>query len=94
MIRRYAAARRIDADELLREFWIVTLHRKLKDAGRFVFIDRIRNNADFLQWYPQSLAYVGRALEQLPVFEPLERVLRTEIPGFPSNVAKPASTME
>ncbi|MDH3654215.1 MAG: phosphotransferase [Myxococcales bacterium] len=94
MIDRYAALRRIEPTELRREFWLVTLHRKLKDAGRFVFIDRVRNNPDFLQWYPQSLRYVGRALEQSPDFEGLGRLLAEAIPGFPDSVAKPASALE
>jgi len=94
MIERYAAARRIDAHQVHREFWVVALHRKLKDAGRFVFIDRKRNNAGFLQWYPQSLIYVGRALAQLPRFQGLDGLFRSEIPGFPETVAKPTSMME
>lgn len=94
MIERYAVARRIDAEQVRREFWVVTLHRKLKDAGRFVFIDRKRNDASFLQWYAQSLAYVGRALSQTGRFVPLEGLLRAQIPGFPDSIAKPASIAE
>ncbi|MDH3199654.1 MAG: phosphotransferase [Myxococcales bacterium] len=94
MIERYASARRIDTEQVRREFWVVTLHRKLKDAGRFVFIDRKRNDAGFLQWYPQSLAYVGRALAQIGRFGPLGGLLRAEIPGFPDSIAKPASVLE
>ena len=94
MIDRYAALRRIEQTELRREFWLVSLHRKLKDAGRFVFIDRVRNNPDFLRWYPQSLRYVGRALEQSPGFDGLGRLLGEAIPGFPDGVAKPASALE
>ena len=94
MIDRYAALRRLEPAELRREFWLVTLHRKLKDAGRFIFIDRVRNNPDFLQWYPQSLVYVGRAMEQSPGFEGLWRLLAEAIPGFPDSVAKPASASE
>jgi aminoglycoside/choline kinase family phosphotransferase len=94
MIDRYAALRRIEPALLRREFWLLALHRKLKDAGRFIFIDRVRNNPDFLQWYPQSLLYVGRAMEQSPGFEALERLLEEAIPGFPHRIAKPASTSE
>ncbi len=94
MIERYAALRRIEPEVLKREFWWVTLHRKLKDAGRFVFIDRVRTNPDFLQWFPQSLVYVGRALERLPELQPLATVLRDAIPGFPHQVDKPSSSME
>ena len=94
MIERYAALRRIEPSALRREFWYVALHRKLKDAGRFIFIDRVRENPDFLQWYPQSLVYVGRALTQAPDFDGLEGLLRETIPGFPYAVSPPASSME
>ena len=94
MIARYAALRRIDRDALNREFWWVTLHRKLKDAGRFVFIDRVRKNPDFLQWFPQSLVYVGRAGLRSPGMQPLMALLERRIPGFPDAVSKPASCTE
>jgi hypothetical protein len=94
MIERYAAVRRIDPVTLRREFWLVAIHRKLKDAGRFIFIDRVRKNPDFLQWYPQSMAYVGRAATQVLGFEPLAAVLGRKIPGFPDQVQKPSSEVE
>ena len=94
MIERYAALRRIQPSALRREFWLVALHRKLKDAGRFIYIDRVRENPDFLQWYPQSLVYVGRALGHAPGFEALKRLLKGTIPGFPDAVAQPASSTE
>lgn len=94
MIDRYAALRRIDPAALHEEFWWVALHRKLKDAGRFIFIDRVRRNPDFLRWFPQSLAYVGRAAERAPGMESLNELLRAAIPGFPDAVSEPASLME
>ena len=94
MIDRYAAVRRIDPQVLRREFWMVALHRKLKDAGRFIYIDRVRRNPDFLGWYPQSLVYVGRAASQTSGFDALAALLRQTIPGFPGAVSKPASAME
>ena len=93
MIDRYAALRRIDRDELQNEFRWVTLHRKLKDAGRFVFIDRVRGNPDFLEWFPQSLVYVGRAVSETPVLARFGELLTTAIPGFPDAVEKPTSTL-
>lgn len=72
-------------------FWLVALHRKLKDAGRFVFIDRVRRNSDFLPFYPQSLRYVGRALEKLDGFNGLYALLTRLVPGFPENVLEPRS---
>ena len=94
MIDRYAAMRHIDRESLRQEFWWVALHRKLKDAGRFVFIDRIRGNPDFLRWFPQSLVYVGRAVDRTPGVRGLGVLLRELIPGFPDAVSKPASSME
>lgn len=51
--------------ELPRWFALQTVQRKLKDAGRFVFIDRVRHNSSFLQWIPVSLRYVRAALDEL-----------------------------
>jgi aminoglycoside/choline kinase family phosphotransferase len=74
-------------------FWLVALHRKLKDAGRFVFIDRVRKNPDFLPFYPQSLSYVGRALDKLDGFDGLDVLLKQLVPGFPENVLEPRSVV-
>jgi N-acetylmuramate 1-kinase len=49
-----------------RLFVLQTLQRKLKDAGRFVFIDRVRKNPSFLRWIPASLGYVREALAAAP----------------------------
>jgi hypothetical protein len=94
MLERYARLRHIDPSSLRREFWLVALHRKLKDAGRFVYIDRVRKNPDFLRWYPQSLVYVGRAAAQARGLEALQDLLSDKIPGFPDRVPYPASSME
>ncbi len=48
-----------------RLFAIQTVQRKLKDSGRFVFIDRVKHNPSFLQHIPASLGYVRAALDQL-----------------------------
>jgi len=56
-------------------FDMQAVQRKLKDAGRFVFIDRVKGNPDFLPHVGQSLAYVRRALERLPALSPLQQNL-------------------
>lgn len=94
MIQRYAAARRIETQTLEKEFWTVAIHRKLKDAGRFVFIDRVRGNPGFLEWFPQSLVYVGRALTHTNGFSSLQGLLETKIPGFPNAVDQPDACSE
>lgn len=54
-----------DSAEVQRMFNLQTIQRKLKDAGRFVYIDRVKNNSSFLQYYKPSIAYVRQALEML-----------------------------
>lgn len=92
LIARYADARGMsaaEADALARAFWMVAAQRKLKDAGRFVFIDRVRGNPDFLRWYPRSLTYVARALDALGDRGALQRLLGELVPGFPDAVSVP-----
>jgi hypothetical protein len=43
----------------------VTVQRKLKDAGRFVFIDRKKGNPDFLRFVEPTIDKVRGALERL-----------------------------
>ncbi len=64
----YAAAAGLDAagrEALGREFDVVTVQRKLKDAGRFVFIDRVKKNPSFLPYVEPSLAKVRASLARL-----------------------------
>jgi N-acetylmuramate 1-kinase len=64
----FAAARGMDRAEreaLGREFDVVTVQRKLKDAGRFIFIDRVKQNPNFLPFFEPSLAKVRGALTRL-----------------------------
>ncbi len=65
-----------------RLFHLQTLQRKLKDAGRFIFIDQVKGNPSFLPYYQPSIAYVKNALSQLPDFEPLAALLKKLEPAF------------
>lgn len=77
----YAAHLGLDASgrsEVGREFDMVTVQRKLKDAGRFVFIDRVRGNPGFLEFVEPTIAKVRSALERLtddPVLARLREML-------------------
>lgn len=51
--------------EVEREFHLVTVQRKLKDAGRFVFIDRTKSNPSFLPFVEPTIAKIRRALSRL-----------------------------
>jgi aminoglycoside/choline kinase family phosphotransferase len=78
----YAAARGLDTDarrELGHEFDLIAVQRKLKDAGRFVFIERVRGDASFLPFIPPTLAIVEEALSRLaqdPMVKALEAVVK------------------
>ena len=48
-----------------REFDLVTVQRKLKDAGRFVFIDRVKGNGAFLKFVEPTIAKVRASLDRL-----------------------------
>lgn len=51
--------------EIQRELDYVTVQRKLKDAGRFVFIDRTKNNPSFLSFVEPTIAKARAALARL-----------------------------
>ncbi len=75
IISRYAVARGIDPEELEREFDLVTIQRKLKDGGRFVFIDQVKGNPKFLPFIETSFRRVRSALERLPGHDDLGAIL-------------------
>lgn len=51
--------------DLGRELDLVSVQRKLKDAGRFVFIDRVKKNPSFLDYVEPTLAKVRASLARL-----------------------------
>lgn len=61
-------------------FDLLTVQRKLKDAGRFVFIDRVRKNPDFLRSIPASLRYVREAFSRRPDLAELQAILARHVP--------------
>ncbi|HEY0839383.1 MAG TPA: phosphotransferase [Vulgatibacter sp.] len=71
---------RLDRKEFIADFHLLTVQRKLKDAGRFVFIDRVKKNPSFLPYVAPSLRYVKEALARRPELEELTAVLRRHVP--------------
>lgn len=64
----YASAMGMTAAEresLSTEFDYMTVQRKLKDAGRFVFIDRVKQNPSFLRFVVPTVRKVAGSLERL-----------------------------
>jgi len=70
------------ATEFRALFDLQTVQRKLKDAGRFVFIDRVKKNPSFLVHIPSSLDYVRNALSRLPELASLQQILARYLPGL------------
>lgn len=87
MLLRYAEQRDYTAaqlERLVRGFRLIAVQRKLKDSGRFVFLDRVRDNSSFLQYFPRSLGYVARALRELQELAPLRQLLLRLVPQLES----------
>jgi aminoglycoside/choline kinase family phosphotransferase len=59
-----------------------TVQRKLKDAGRFVYIQKVKGNPSFVRHIPSSLRYVRAALERLPELGDLRALLARYMPEF------------
>lgn len=66
-----------------REFRLVTVQRKLKDAGRFIFIERSHGNPAFLPFVAGTIHKAQSALDQLaddPTLAELGRLLERLFP--------------
>lgn len=61
-------------------FDLLTVQRKLKDAGRFVYLDRVKGNPDFLGFVPTALGYVREAFARLPELAELQAILGSYVP--------------
>ncbi len=71
---------RIDVKPFKRFFDLLTVQRKLKDAGRFEFINRVKGNPGFLVSIPASLRYVKAALDVQPELDGLRRIVARYVP--------------
>lgn len=64
-----------DYNTFKRNFFLITLQRKLKDTGRFQFIHSVKGNSNFLKHVPNSLGYIKHAFTQLPELSILRKLL-------------------
>jgi aminoglycoside/choline kinase family phosphotransferase len=62
---RYLELPPSDHAQLAREFQWVTVQRKLKDAGRFIFIERTHGNPAFLPFVAGTIQKAQAALDEL-----------------------------
>ena len=75
-----ASGETIERAPFLAFFDLLTVQRKLKDAGRFEFINRVKGNPGFLVSIPASLRYVKAALDVQPRLAPLRRIIARYVP--------------
>jgi N-acetylmuramate 1-kinase len=61
-------------------FDLLTVQRKLKDAGRFEYIHRVKGNPGFLVSIPASLRYVKNALDRRKDLAPLREIVAKYVP--------------
>lgn len=86
MLRVYCKAfeketgEKIDFPSFLAFFDLLTVQRKMKDAGRFEFINRVKGNPGFLVSIPASLRYVNDALGRRPELAELRRIVARYVP--------------
>jgi aminoglycoside/choline kinase family phosphotransferase len=71
---------KLDLLEFTAFFDLLTVQRKLKDAGRFVFIDQVKKNPSFLVHIPSSLKYVKDALARRPDLAEVRAILQRHVP--------------
>ncbi|MBI4211933.1 MAG: phosphotransferase [Deltaproteobacteria bacterium] len=69
-------------NDVVEQHCLVTVQRKLKDSGRFVFIDQVKKNPKFLPFIPASLGYVKDALAKLPEHRALYDMLLKYLPEW------------
>jgi len=83
-VERYLVRRRppIAREAFWRLFHLQTVQRKLKDAGRFVFIERRKNNPSFLPFVAPSLRYARDALLELDDLASLRTLLTRHVAEF------------
>jgi len=77
---REAGGPSLDEGEFAAFFDLLTVQRKLKDAGRFVFIDQVKKNPSFLVHIPSSLRYVRDALKRRPELREVQEILQRHVP--------------
>lgn len=72
----------IDESNFRRLFFLQTIQRKLKDGGRFVYIDRVKNNPSFLPYVSVSFRYAAEAMKKFNEFKELYKTLSKYVLEF------------
>jgi hypothetical protein len=70
-----ATGEKIHEEQFREIFDLISIQRNLKAAGRFVYIDQVKNNPKFLAYIPTTLLKVKRNLEKQKRLKPLHELL-------------------
>lgn len=73
----------LGSDELRELFWWNAVQRKLKDSGRFVFIERVRGNPWFMQFRGRTMGFVRGAIERFAELRELGQLLAEVAEEYP-----------
>lgn len=68
-------------EKFRRLFDFMSIQRNLKAIGRFVYIDKVKNNPRFLPYIPQTLANVRSTLDRYNELKPLHKLLSPYLEG-------------
>lgn len=71
----------VDKEEYLTLFHLMTLQRKLKDAGRFVYLHQVKEKEWFMQFVAPTLVTINSSLDYLGLTA-LKKLLAAYIPEF------------
>jgi N-acetylmuramate 1-kinase len=75
------AGRHVDDPAMFRRlFDLASVQRNLKAAGRFVYIDRVKQNPNFLSSIPRTLGNVRANCRRYPELKPLAELLAPLVP--------------
>jgi N-acetylmuramate 1-kinase len=62
-------------DAFRRAFDLMGIHRNLKAAGRFFYIDEVKKKPDYLQYIPRCLTYLEQDFEKYEELKPLKELM-------------------
>lgn len=88
MIERYiqlkekAESRPVDRQEFHRIFDAMSIQRNLKAVGTFAFQAVAKGNQRYLEYIPETLAYVSKTLETQPDLKTMKKTLVKYLPGL------------
>jgi len=74
--------KKIAPDGFREIFDLISIQRRLKAAGRFVYIDQVKKNPRFLPYVPKTLLKVKQTLEQSNRLHPLQNLLAEYLKEF------------